>query len=305
MAIGSPLIRLKVEGEDNVAPGSQDEKAAAPPARTDEIEAQADGAVKVPEAIVERQAKSAPPQPIEKPQAPPVRMHRAPVTRAEGEKPIASPAVRLRAREAGVDLRQVPGSGPAGRITHEDLDAFFTPRETLEIQAGLYGVPRRERRSDEILAAVGLADRADAYARTLSGGMRRRLLVAKALVKVKEPLPTEFSLLRPGQILFTYLHLAASRLLTEALIKSGSTALAYETVEVNRRLPLLEPMSEIAGRMSIQVGAHYLEKEPGVRGVLLGGVPGVAPAKVAILGGGVAGVNAAQMAVGMRADVTI
>ncbi len=127
VAIGSPLIRLKVEGEAGASSESSSaEKASGSPARTEEIEAQADGAVKVPEAIVERQAKSAPPQPTEKPQAPPAKVHRAPVTRAEGEKPVASPAVRLRAREAGVDLRQVSGSGPAGRITHEDLDAFFT-----------------------------------------------------------------------------------------------------------------------------------------------------------------------------------
>ena len=111
---------------------------------------------------------------------------------------------------------------------------------------------------------------------------------------------------RPGQILFTYLHLAADKPQAEGLMKSGATCIAYETVTArNGSLPLLKPMSEVAGRMSVQVGAHYLEKEQGGRGVLLGGVPGVAPAKVAILGGGVAGVNAAQMAVGMRADVTI
>ena len=107
-------------------------------------------------------------------------------------------------------------------------------------------------------------------------------------------------------LLFTYLHLAADKPQAEGLMKSGATCIAYETVTSRTgALPLLKPMSEVAGRMSIQVGAHYLEKEPGGRGVLLGGVPGVAPAKVAILGGGVAGVNAAQMAVGMRADVTI
>lgn len=138
VAIGSPLIRLKVEGGDSAPSESAPaEKAAEPPVRTGEIEAQADGAVKVPEAIIERQAKSAPPQPVEKPQAPPVRLHRAPVTRAEGEKPVASPAVRLRAREAGVDLRQVPGSGPAGRITHEDLDAFFTHGRQVAKAPGL------------------------------------------------------------------------------------------------------------------------------------------------------------------------
>ncbi|MBI3876224.1 MAG: alanine dehydrogenase, partial [Verrucomicrobia bacterium] len=124
-------------------------------------------------------------------------------------------------------------------------------------------------------------------------------------VKVKEPLPSEFALLRPGQILFTYLHLAANRALTEALMKSGVTALAYETIEVNRRLPLLEPMSEIAGRMSILVGGYFLAKHFGGSGTLLGGVPGVLPGKVVVLGGGSAGVNAARMAQGLGADVTI
>jgi alanine dehydrogenase len=126
------------------------------------------------------------------------------------------------------------------------------------------------------------------------------------IVKVKEPQPSEIALLEPRHLLFTYLHLAADKPQTEGLIKSGATCIAYETVTArDGSLPLLKPMSEVAGRMSIQVGAHYLEKEQGGRGVLLGGVPGVAPARVAILGGGVAGVNAAQMAVGMRADVTI
>lgn len=128
---------------------------------------------------------------------------------------------------------------------------------------------------------------------------------ADLIVKVKEPLPNEFSLLRPGQLLFTYLHLAASRLLTQGLMKSGVTALAYETVEVNRRLPLLEPMSEIAGRMSVLVGGYFLGKHFGGSGVLLGGVPGVLPGKVVVLGGGSAGVNAARMAQGLGADVTI
>ncbi len=111
--------------------------------------------------------------------------------------------------------------------------------------------------------------------------------------------------MRPGQILFTYLHLAASRSLTEALLKSGVTALAYETLEVNRHLPLLEPMSEIAGRMSILVGGYFLGKQFGGSGVLLGGVPGVLPGKVVVLGGGASGINAARMATGLGADVTI
>lgn len=129
---------------------------------------------------------------------------------------------------------------------------------------------------------------------------------ADMIVKVKEPQPSEIALLEPRHVLFTYLHLAADKPQAEGLMRSGATCIAYETVtSPNRSLPLLKPMSEVAGRMSIQVGAHYLEKEQGGRGVLLGGVPGVAPARVAILGGGIAGVNAAQMAVGMRADVTI
>ena len=128
---------------------------------------------------------------------------------------------------------------------------------------------------------------------------------ADMIVKVKEPLPAEFALLRPGQILFTYLHLAASKPLTEALLASRVVGIAYETVEVNRRLPLLEPMSEVAGRMSIVVGAHYLAKHFGGKGVLLGGVPGVLPGRVVVIGGGTAGVNAARMATGLGADVTI
>ena len=128
---------------------------------------------------------------------------------------------------------------------------------------------------------------------------------AELIVKVKEPLPSEYSLLRRGQILFTYLHLAANRGLTEALMKSGVTALAYETIEVNRRLPLLEPMSEIAGRMSVLVGGYFLAKHAGGSGTLLGGVPGVLPGRVVVIGGGVAGINAARMATGLGADVTI
>ena len=128
---------------------------------------------------------------------------------------------------------------------------------------------------------------------------------AELIVKVKEPQPSEYPLLRPGQILFTYLHLAANRPLTEALLKSGVTALAYETIVVNRRLPLLEPMSEIAGRMSVLVGGYFLAKHFGGSGVLLGGVPGVLPGRVMVLGGGISGINAARMATGVSADVTI
>ncbi len=128
---------------------------------------------------------------------------------------------------------------------------------------------------------------------------------ADLIQKVKEPIAAEYSRMRKGQILFTYLHLAASKECTEAIIKSGCTAIAYETVEVNGQLPLLAPMSEVAGRMSIQVGAAALQKSAGGRGVLLGGVPGVRPGKVVVIGGGVVGIAAATIAHGMRADVSI
>ena len=129
---------------------------------------------------------------------------------------------------------------------------------------------------------------------------------AEMIVKVKEPQPKEYAMLRPGQVLFTYLHLAADREQALGLMKSGATAIAYETVTGrNNSLPLLTPMSEVAGRMSIQVGANCLQKAEGGFGVLLGGVPGVQPAKVVILGGGVAGTHAVEMALGLRADVTV
>jgi alanine dehydrogenase len=129
---------------------------------------------------------------------------------------------------------------------------------------------------------------------------------AKLIVKVKEPQPQEVSMLRAGQVLFTYLHLAANKALAEALMESGVVAIAYETVtDARGGLPLLAPMSEVAGRMAVQVGAHCLEKEQGGIGVLLGGVPGVSAAKVVILGGGVSGTNAARMAMGVEAYVTV
>ncbi len=129
---------------------------------------------------------------------------------------------------------------------------------------------------------------------------------ADMIVKVKEPQLVECEMLRPGQLLFTYLHLAPDPAQTSALIKSGATAIAYETVTAeDRSLPLLTPLSEVAGRMSIQVGAAALQKASGGSGVLLGGVPGVAPAKVVILGGGVSGTAAAEMAVGLRAEVVV
>jgi alanine dehydrogenase len=128
---------------------------------------------------------------------------------------------------------------------------------------------------------------------------------ADLILKVKEPIESEYPKLRAGQILFTYLHLAASRACTDALLKSGTTAIAYETVEVDGALPLLAPMSEVAGRLAVQVGAFALQKPNGGRGVLLAGVPGVAPGKVVVIGGGVAGLNAAVIAMGMGADVTV
>src|SRR5246500_4886630 len=128
---------------------------------------------------------------------------------------------------------------------------------------------------------------------------------ADMIVKVKEPLAAEFSLLRRGQILFTYLHLAASKSLTEALLKSGVIGVAYETIQIDHRLPLLEPMSEIAGRMSVVMGANFLAKYNGGTGGLLGGVPGVFPGGVVIVGGGTSGVNPLRMAKGLGADVTI
>jgi alanine dehydrogenase len=129
---------------------------------------------------------------------------------------------------------------------------------------------------------------------------------AQMVVKVKEPLPVEYRYLRSDLILFTYLHLAADETLTATIRESGITGIAYETVELpNGALPLLTPMSEVAGRMSIQIGAHYLERPEGGRGKLLGGIPGVRPANVVIIGGGVVGINAAQMALGLGASVTL
>lgn len=129
---------------------------------------------------------------------------------------------------------------------------------------------------------------------------------AELIVKVKEPLAVEYLFFRPGQTLFTFLHLAASEPLTRALLNAGVTAIAYETTESSDgSFPMLRPMSEIAGRMSVQIGAHYLEQSQGGRGILMGGVPGVAPAAVVVLGAGIVGAAAARIAVGMGAAVTI
>jgi len=157
-------------------------------------------------------------------------------------------------------------------------------------------------------AGIGSGFGDDEYAHAgavLIEGAKEIFERADLIVKVKEPQPLEVAMLRPGQLLFTYLHLAADRTLTETLARSGVTGIAYETIEVNRRLPLLEPMSEIAGRMSVLVGGYYLAKHYGGSGTLLGGVPGVLAGKVMVLGGGSAGINAARMATGLGADVTI
>ncbi len=180
------------------------------------------------------------------------------------------------------------GLVPAGvrELTHHGHDVL------IETGAGL-GIGC----SDEAYTAVG------AEIAPTAGAVFER---AEMIVKVKEPQPSECKMLRPGQVLFTYLHLAADSEQARGLIDSGAIAIAYETVTDNAgRLPLLAPMSEVAGRMSIQCGAHYLEKEQGGVGVLLGGVPGVEAASVVVIGGGVAGTNAARMAMGMEAKVTV
>jgi alanine dehydrogenase len=140
---------------------------------------------------------------------------------------------------------------------------------------------------------------------SIEGDVEKVWQNADLILKVKEPIEIEYARLRSGQILFTYLHLAAGKSCTDALLASGTTAIAYETVEINGTLPLLAPMSEVAGRLATQVGATALQKPNGGRGLLLGGVPGVAPGKVVVIGGGVAGLNAAVIALGMGADVTV
>ncbi len=156
-------------------------------------------------------------------------------------------------------------------------------------------------------AAIGFPD--DAYraaGAAILDTAAEVFAAADMVVKVKEPQPAEIAMLRRGQVLFTYLHLAADRAQTEGLMRSGATCIAYETVTDSRgALPLLAPMSEVAGRMSVQVGAHCLEKEQGGAGVLLGGVPGVPAGNVVVIGGGVAGTNAARMAIGFGATVTV
>ncbi|MCV2884073.1 alanine dehydrogenase [Aestuariibacter sp. AA17] len=156
-------------------------------------------------------------------------------------------------------------------------------------------------------AAIGFFDdQYEAAGASISNTAEKIFDTADMIVKVKEPQPNECEMLSKGQTLYTYLHLAPDPVQTELLVKSGATCIAYETVtDHTGGLPLLAPMSEVAGRMSVQAGAHYLEKAHGGSGTLLGGVPGVTPGKVLVIGGGVVGTNAAKMALGMGADVTI
>ncbi|MGF1659269.1 MAG: alanine dehydrogenase [Rubrimonas sp.] len=191
---------------------------------------------------------------------------------------------------------------PKETKTHE-YRVGLTPQSAGELAAHGHDV------LIETGAGAGIGETDDAYR---AAGARivetpaELFAQAEMVVKVKEPLAPERAMLRPGQILFTYLHLAPDPEQTRELTASGAVCIAYETVTDRfGGLPLLKPMSQVAGRMSVQAGAHALEKAQGGRGVLLGGVPGVAPAKVAVIGGGVVGFNAAQMAVGLGADVTI
>jgi alanine dehydrogenase len=212
-----------------------------------------------------------------------------------------------------------PASGPVNPTAADRSAAMLigVPKEVKadEYRVGLVPGSVRElaHRGHEVIveagagAAIGFDDQVyqAAGARILADAAEV-FAAAEMMIKVKEPQPSEVALLRREQILFTYLHLAADKALTQSLIRSGAIAIGYETVTDERGgLPLLAPMSEVAGRMSVHVGAHCLEKEQGGIGVLLGGVPGVPAAKVVILGGGVAGTNAARMAMGMEAYVTV
>jgi len=193
--------------------------------------------------------------------------------------------------------------GVPAEIKVHEYRVGLTPGSVAELTAAGHEVLVQTRAG----AGIGFMDRD--YQRagaTIAPDAATVFRSADLIVKVKEPQPAEYPMLRSGQILFTYLHLAADRAQADALMASGVSAIAYETVTAaGGGLPLLAPMSEVAGRMAVQVGAKCLEKESGGIGKLLGGVPGVAPAKVVILGGGTAGANAALIALGMQADVTI
>ncbi len=186
--------------------------------------------------------------------------------------------------------------------THE-YRVGLTPAAVRELRGRGHGV----RVQQGAAAGIGFSDAAyEAAGATIVADAADVFANSEMIVKVKEPQPGEIAMLQPGQILFTYLHLAADRAQTEGLMASRATCIAYETVTDPRgALPLLAPMSEVAGRMSVQVGAHCLEREQGGAGILLGGVPGVPAGRVVVLGGGVSGTHAARMAVGLGASVTI
>jgi alanine dehydrogenase len=191
--------------------------------------------------------------------------------------------------------------GVAKEIKPDEYRVALTPAGALEL------INRGHEVAIEFGAGAGSAFPDDVYARVGAelASVDEIWERSELVLKVKEPIPAEYMRLRDGQILFTYLHIAADEPLTRALVSSGITAVAYETVEVGRTLPLLAPMSEVAGRLAAQAGAYFLEKPLGGRGLLLGGVPGVAPGKVVIVGGGVVGYNAAIIALGLGAQVTI
>jgi alanine dehydrogenase len=191
--------------------------------------------------------------------------------------------------------------GVAKEIKPDEYRVALTPAGALEL------INQGHEVAVETAAGAGSAFADDAYERVgvEIAGVDDVWERSELVLKVKEPIESEYGRLRDGQILFTYLHIAADEPLTRALVDSGVTAVAYETVEVGRTLPLLAPMSEVAGRLAPQAGAYFLEKPLGGRGLLLGAVPGVAPGKVVIIGGGVVGYNAAVIALGLGAQVTI
>jgi len=193
--------------------------------------------------------------------------------------------------------------GVPKEIKNHEYRVGLTPESVAELAASGHEI------IVETQAGSGIGASDDAYeaaGASIKSTAKEIFDTAEMIIKVKEPQAVERAMLRPGQILYTYLHLAPDPEQTKDLIKSGAVCIAYETVTSDSgELPLLKPMSQVAGRLSIQVGAAALQKNGGGRGVLLGGVPGVAPAKVLIIGGGDVGFNAAQMAVGMQADVTI
>ncbi|EPC4027017.1 alanine dehydrogenase [Aeromonas salmonicida] len=193
--------------------------------------------------------------------------------------------------------------GVPKEIKNHEYRVGMTPAGVQELAARGHKVLVQQQGGE----AIGLSDAEyQAAGAELVASAAEIFARAEMIVKVKEPQPEECELLRPGQLLFTYLHLAPDPVQTQLLVHSGAVAIAYETVTDDRGgLPLLAPMSEVAGRMAIQAGAHSLEKAQGGNGTLLGGVPAVAPAKVVVLGGGVVGVNSARMALGLGADVTI